>query len=165
MSFQLEERRAEIARVVRKYGVDAVALEAICQTPGCDRTTAAPSGPWFDQVTDIGSWNGLEMNGGRAVSLDLSGCDGLQALPERLGDLAALETLDLWGCTGLQALPERLAAWAAVGQTNTRISPQELAAVSVAWVSRRTEAPGAQAVLNAMSPEGFERAVWAFLRA
>jgi hypothetical protein len=42
------------------------------------------------------------------VALDLVRCSRLTALPERLGDCAALEMLRISRCESLTALPERL---------------------------------------------------------
>ena len=42
------------------------------------------------------------------VELDLSECSGLNALPESIGQLGAMQTLNLSGCSGLSALPESM---------------------------------------------------------
>ena len=102
-----EAREAVVkqATVRATYGPDGAALRALYDANDLGRL---PSGRWFDKEADVSKWLGVACDeAGRIVGLELQVMkEFITALPERLGECAALATLDLDGCSGLTSLPD-----------------------------------------------------------
>ncbi|KAH8066338.1 hypothetical protein JL722_775 [Aureococcus anophagefferens] len=109
-------RIVEDAREVDKFGPDAHVLRALVSS--CGGTQKASQRRWFDKEEDVRKWCGVELDDAkRLVSLNIkeAGLTSITALPERLGNCAALTTLDLGGCSSLTtAALERLGDCAAL---------------------------------------------------
>ena len=119
-------RIVEDAREVDKFGPDAHVLRALVSS--CGDIQNVEQRRWFDKEEDIRKWCGVEFEDAkRVVSLNIekAGLKSITALPERLGDCAALTSLDLWRCSSLTtAALERLGDCAAlVGGTRRRRLP------------------------------------------
>jgi Leucine-rich repeat (LRR) protein len=100
-------RTVEDAREVVKFGPDAHLLRALVSS--CGGTQDASQRRWFDKEEDVRKWCGVELDDAkRVVSVDLyaAGLTSITALPERLGDCAALTTLNLSDCGSLTSLPD-----------------------------------------------------------
>ncbi|KAH8050307.1 hypothetical protein JL721_11390 [Aureococcus anophagefferens] len=108
-------RIVEDAREVVKFGPDAHVLRALVSS--CGGTQNVQQRRWFDKEKDVRKWCGVEIDDAkRVVSLNIkeAGLTSITALPERLGDCAALTKLNLRYCESLTALPERLGDCAAL---------------------------------------------------
>ncbi|MDD4190287.1 MAG: hypothetical protein PHI28_03090 [Mangrovibacterium sp.] len=86
---------------------DSLALVGLYQAMGGQNWTK--TGGWLS--APLGSWQGVEVTGGRVIRLDLPSCNLTGQVPESMGRLTGLQYCDLSGNGLLGPLPAGMGAW------------------------------------------------------